>query len=98
VLASQADRPTQPKVQLRVYLFYVAIANQFNPNNLGNKFVHLMPGHTNNISPALDAKERRSQRDRERYAAISVEQRNEVNKRRRESHQQKKGQTMMLQL
>jgi hypothetical protein len=39
----------------------------------------------------LDAKERKRKRDRERYAAMSVEQKNEKNRKRREARQRNKG-------
>ncbi|WVZ74175.1 hypothetical protein U9M48_022388 [Paspalum notatum var. saurae] len=46
-------------------------------------------------SPVIDAKERKRQRDRERYATLSVEKRNEINKKRREARQRNKGWSIM---
>jgi hypothetical protein len=43
------------------------------------------------LGPMLDAKERKRKRDRERYAAMSVEQKNEKNRKRREARQRNKG-------
>jgi hypothetical protein len=43
----------------------------------------------------VDAKERKRKRDRERYAAMSVEQKNEKNRKRREARQQNKGHNVM---
>ncbi|WVZ89769.1 hypothetical protein U9M48_036133 [Paspalum notatum var. saurae] len=37
-------------------------------------------------SPVIDAKERKRQRDRKRYAALSVQKKNEINKKRHEAH------------
>ncbi|KAJ1279056.1 hypothetical protein BS78_04G125800 [Paspalum vaginatum] len=55
-------------------------------------------GPNNAISPAGNSIERKRQRDRERHAKMSAEQRDEINKRRREastnSRQQNKGQNM----
>ncbi|KAJ1265745.1 hypothetical protein BS78_08G099100 [Paspalum vaginatum] len=47
------------------------------------------------LSPIIDAKERKRQRDRERYASMSVEKRNEKNKKRREACQRNKRRPMM---
>ncbi|WVZ67867.1 hypothetical protein U9M48_016889, partial [Paspalum notatum var. saurae] len=41
-------------------------------------------------SPTIDAKERKRQRDRERYASMSVEKRKDINKKRREACQRNK--------
>jgi len=54
-----------------------------------------MPGPNNNISPAGNSIERKRQRDRERHATMSVEQRDEKNKKRREARQRIKGQNVM---
>ena len=43
----------------------------------------------------VDAKERKRKRDRERYAAMSVEQKNEKNRKRREARQWNKGHNVM---
>ena len=43
------------------------------------------------LGPNVDAKERKRQRERERYAAMTVEQRNEKNRKRREVSQRNKG-------
>jgi len=43
----------------------------------------------------VDAKERKRKRDRERYAAMSVEQKNEKNRKRREARQRNKGHNVM---
>jgi len=50
-------------------------------------FNKLIPGTT-----VIDAKERRRQRDRAKRASMSAEERSEINKKRRESYQLKKGQ------
>ncbi|PWZ17599.1 ATP-dependent DNA helicase PIF1 [Zea mays] len=47
------------------------------------------------LGPMLDAKERKRKRDRERYAAMSVEQKNEKNRKRREARQRNKGHNVM---
>ncbi|ONM01415.1 hypothetical protein ZEAMMB73_Zm00001d030709 [Zea mays] len=47
------------------------------------------------LGPMVDAKERKRKRDRERYAAMSVEQKNEKNRKRREARQQNKGHNVM---
>jgi hypothetical protein len=39
----------------------------------------------------IDAKERKRAKERARYASMSLDQRNEKNKKRRESRQRKKG-------
>jgi len=53
-------------------------------------------GDLTNISSqgttVIDAKERRRQRDRAKRASMSAEERSEINKKRRESYQLKKGQ------
>ncbi|KAL5647573.1 hypothetical protein ACJX0J_041928, partial [Zea mays] len=49
----------------------------------------------NNTSPTDNFIERERQRHRERHAKMSVDQRNELNKKRREARQQNKGQHMM---
>jgi hypothetical protein len=49
----------------------------------------------NNTSPADNFNERERQRHRERRAKMSVDQRNELNKKRRDARQQNKGQHMM---
>ncbi|PWZ25627.1 hypothetical protein Zm00014a_023507 [Zea mays] len=46
---------------------------------------------SNSLGPIVDAKERKRQRDRERYAAMTVEEKNEKNRKRREAHQRNKG-------
>ena len=43
----------------------------------------------------VDAKERKRKRDKERYDAMSVEQKNEKNKNRREARQRNKGHNVM---
>ena len=43
----------------------------------------------------VDAKERKRKRDRERYAAMSIEQKNEKNRKRREARQWSKGHNVM---
>ena len=43
------------------------------------------------LGPNVDAKERKRQRDRERYAVMIVEQRNERSRKRREVSQRNKG-------
>jgi hypothetical protein len=40
---------------------------------------------SNSLGPIVDAKERKRQRDKERYASMSDEQKNEKNKKRREA-------------
>ncbi|KAJ1297866.1 hypothetical protein BS78_01G410500 [Paspalum vaginatum] len=45
--------------------------------------------------PNLPSSMRRNARDRERYAAMSAEKRNEINKKRREARQRKKRQPIM---
>ncbi|WVZ94394.1 hypothetical protein U9M48_040292 [Paspalum notatum var. saurae] len=45
----------------------------------------------NSHAPTVDAKERKRQRERERFAAMSVEQRNERNRKCREARQRNKG-------
>lgn len=47
---------------------------------------------TNISSQVIDAKERRRQRDRAKRASMSAEERSEINKKRHESYQLKKGQ------
>ncbi|WVZ63160.1 LOW QUALITY PROTEIN: hypothetical protein U9M48_012816 [Paspalum notatum var. saurae] len=47
-------------------------------------------------SPTIHAKERKRQRDRERYASMSVEKRKEINKKRREARQRNKGRPIIL--
>ncbi|WVZ78404.1 hypothetical protein U9M48_026117 [Paspalum notatum var. saurae] len=49
----------------------------------------------NVLTPIIDAKERKRQRDRERYAAMSEKKRDEKNKKRREARQRNKGRPMM---
>jgi hypothetical protein len=49
----------------------------------------------NNTSPTDNIIERERQRHRERRAKMSVDQRNELNRKRREARQQNKGQHMM---
>ena len=49
----------------------------------------------NNTSPTDNFIERERQRHRERRAKMSVDQRNKLNKKRREARQQNKGQHMM---
>ena len=49
----------------------------------------------NNTSPTDNFIERERQRHRERRAKMSVDQRNELNKKRRDARQQNKGQHMM---
>ncbi|WVZ67870.1 hypothetical protein U9M48_016889 [Paspalum notatum var. saurae] len=44
-------------------------------------------------SPTIDAKERKRQRDRERYASMSVEKRKDINKKRREAYPASEGLT-----
>jgi hypothetical protein len=46
---------------------------------------------SNSLGPIVDARERKRQRDRERYAAMTVEQKNEKNRKSREAHQRNKG-------
>jgi hypothetical protein len=46
---------------------------------------------SNSLGPIVDAKERKRQRDRERYAAMTVEEKNEKNRKRREARQRNKG-------
>ena len=43
------------------------------------------------LGPNVDAKERKRQRERERYAAMTVEQKNEKSIKRREVRQRNKG-------
>jgi hypothetical protein len=43
------------------------------------------------MSQLVDAKERKRANERARYASMSLDQRNEKNKKRRESRQRKKG-------
>ena len=45
----------------------------------------------NVLTPIIDAKERKRQRDRERHASMSVEKRDEKNKKRREARHRNKG-------
>ncbi|PWZ55973.1 hypothetical protein Zm00014a_031513 [Zea mays] len=47
------------------------------------------------LGPMVDAKERKRKRDRERYAAMSIEQKNEKNRKRREARQRNKGHNVM---
>ncbi|PWZ34171.1 hypothetical protein Zm00014a_031851 [Zea mays] len=47
------------------------------------------------LGPMVDAKERKRKRDRERYAAMSVEQKNEKNRKRREARPRNKGHNVM---
>ncbi|KAL5678919.1 hypothetical protein ACJX0J_005304, partial [Zea mays] len=54
-----------------------------------------IPGPVKNTSSAGNSIERKRQRDRERRATMSVQQRNEFNKKRREERQRKKGQNVM---
>ncbi|WVZ92723.1 hypothetical protein U9M48_038767 [Paspalum notatum var. saurae] len=49
----------------------------------------------NVLTLIIDAKERKRQRDRERYAAMSEKKRDEKNKKRREARQRNKGRLMM---
>ena len=46
------------------------------------------------LGPNVDAKERKRQRERERYAAMTVEQKNEKSRKRREVSQRNKGLTI----
>ncbi|KAL5647568.1 hypothetical protein ACJX0J_041923, partial [Zea mays] len=46
---------------------------------------------SNSLGPIVDAKEHKRQRDRERYAAMTVEEKNEKNRKRREARQRNKG-------
>jgi hypothetical protein len=46
---------------------------------------------SNSLGPIVDAKEHKRQRDKERYATMSVEQKNEKNKKHQEAHLQNKG-------
>jgi hypothetical protein len=55
----------------------------------------IMIGPVKNTSSAGNSIERKRQRDRERRATMSVQQRNEFNKKRREERQRKKGQNVM---
>ncbi|AQL07138.1 hypothetical protein ZEAMMB73_Zm00001d047628 [Zea mays] len=47
------------------------------------------------LGPMVDAKERKRKRDRERYAAMSIEQKNEKNRKRREARQRNKEHNVM---
>ena len=46
---------------------------------------------SNSLGPIVDAKEHKRQRDRERYVAMTVEEKNEKNRKRREARQRNKG-------
>jgi hypothetical protein len=46
---------------------------------------------SNSLGPIVDANERKRQRDKERYATMSIEQKNEKNRKRREARQWSKG-------
>ncbi|KAJ1266143.1 hypothetical protein BS78_08G128200 [Paspalum vaginatum] len=50
----------------------------------------LRPSHTANMSPIDNSSERKRQRDRERFLTMSIEKRSEINKKHRETRQQKK--------
>jgi hypothetical protein len=46
---------------------------------------------SNSLGPIVDAKKRKRQRDRERYVAMIVEEKNDKNRKRHEARQRNKG-------
>eukprot|EP00267_Zea_mays_P053373 XP_020406492.1 uncharacterized protein LOC109945102 [Zea mays] len=59
--------------------------------NISNTIITGNQNESNSLGPIVDARERKRQRDRERYAAMTVEQKNEKNRKRREARQRNKG-------
>ena len=62
-----------------------------------NKQSEIVDDHneSSSLGPTVDAKERKRRMDRKRYAAMSVEQRSEKNRMRREARQRNKGLSIM---
>ncbi|PWZ25377.1 ATP-dependent DNA helicase PIF1 [Zea mays] len=59
--------------------------------NISNTIITSNQNESNSLGPIVDAREHKRQRDRERYAAMTVEQKNEKNRKRREARQRNKG-------
>ncbi|ONM27260.1 hypothetical protein ZEAMMB73_Zm00001d007637 [Zea mays] len=59
--------------------------------DISNTIITGNQNESNSLGPIVDAKERKRQRDRERYAAMTVEEKNEKNRKRREARQRNKG-------
>ncbi|PWZ57558.1 ATP-dependent DNA helicase PIF1 [Zea mays] len=59
--------------------------------DISNTIITGNQNESNSLGPIVDAKERKRQRDRGRYAAMTVEEKNEKNRKRREAHQRNKG-------
>ncbi|KAL5659829.1 hypothetical protein ACJX0J_026954, partial [Zea mays] len=62
----------------------------FNPYHHSTHHFERDQNESNSLGPMVDAKERKRKRDKERYDAMSVEQKNEKNKNRREARQRNK--------
>ncbi|PWZ04880.1 hypothetical protein Zm00014a_021151 [Zea mays] len=67
---------------------YTAI--HFNPYHHSTHHFERDQNESNSFGPMVDAKERKRKRDKERYDAMSVAQKNEKNKNRREARQRNK--------
>jgi hypothetical protein len=63
--------------------------------DFSNALYAIVAGPKNNTQPNDCSIERKMQKQRERRANLSVEQRNELNKKRREARQRNNGQNMM---
>ncbi|ONM24697.1 hypothetical protein ZEAMMB73_Zm00001d006675 [Zea mays] len=59
--------------------------------DISNTIITGNQNESNSLGPIVDAKERKRQRDRERYAVMTVEEKNEKNRKRREARQRNKG-------
>ncbi|XP_023157380.1 uncharacterized protein [Zea mays] len=59
--------------------------------DISNTIITGNQNESNSLGLIVDAKEHKRQRDRERYAAMTVEEKNEKNRKRREARQRNKG-------
>ncbi|PWZ22937.1 hypothetical protein Zm00014a_004279 [Zea mays] len=59
--------------------------------DISNTIITGNQNESNSLGPIVDAKERERQRDRERYVAMTVEEKNEKNRKRHEARQRNKG-------
>jgi hypothetical protein len=78
-----------------VYSWISSHENHFTTADLSNAYDAIVAGPKNNTKPDDCLIEQKIQKQRERCAKLTVEQRNELNKKRREARQRNNGQNMM---